>query len=71
MLANNETGAIQPVPELAAHAMMRGIPVHTDAVQAVGRIPIHFHNLNVTTLAASAHKFHGPVGIGILLVRTE
>ncbi len=69
MLANNETGAIQPVSELAAHAMARGIPVHTDAVQAVGRIPIHFHNLNVTTLAASAHKFHGPVGIGILLVK--
>jgi len=69
MLANNETGAIQPVAELAALSAARGIPVHTDAVQAVGRIPVHFHDLGVTTLAASAHKFHGPVGIGILLVR--
>ena len=46
-----------------------GIPVHTDAVQAVGRLPVSFHDLGVTTLAASAHKFHGPVGIGLLLVR--
>jgi cysteine desulfurase len=49
--------------------MERGIPVHTDAVQAVGRISVHFHDLGVTTLAASAHKFHGPVGVGLLLVR--
>ncbi len=69
MLANNETGAIQPVAQLAALAAAQGIPVHTDAVQAVGRIPVHFHDLGVTTLAASAHKFHGPVGIGLLLVR--
>jgi cysteine desulfurase len=70
MLANNETGAIQPVGELAALASERGIPIHTDAVQAVGRIPVEFHSLDVTTLAASAHKFHGPVGIGLLLVRS-
>jgi cysteine desulfurase len=69
MLANNETGAIQPTGALAAAAATRGIPVHTDAVQAVGRLPVHFHELGVTTLAASAHKFHGPVGIGLLLVR--
>jgi len=69
MLANNETGAIQPVRELAAIAAERNIPVHTDAVQAVGRIPVDFRNLGVTTLAASAHKFHGPVGIGLLLVK--
>jgi cysteine desulfurase len=69
MLANNETGAIQPVAELTALSKTRGIPVHTDAVQAVGRIPVHFHNLGATTLAASAHKFHGPVGVGLLLVR--
>ena len=69
MLANNETGAIQPVRELAALALERGISVHTDAVQAVGRIPVSFHELGVTTLAASAHKFHGPLGIGILLVK--
>ena len=70
MLANNETGAIQPVRDLAAIAADRGIPVHTDAVQAVGRIPVDFHDLGVTTLAASAHKFHGPVGIGLLLVKS-
>jgi cysteine desulfurase len=69
MLANNETGAIQPVRELAKLASVRDIPVHTDAVQAVGRIAVHFHDLGVTTLAASAHKFHGPAGIGLLLVR--
>ncbi len=70
MLANNETGAIQAVAELAALAAGRGVPVHTDAVQAVGKIPVHFHDLGVATLAASAHKFHGPVGAGLLLVRT-
>jgi cysteine desulfurase len=70
MLANNETGAVQPVAELTALAQARGIPVHTDAVQAVGRTLVHFHDLGVTTLAASAHKFHGPVGIGLLLVRS-
>jgi cysteine desulfurase len=70
MLANNETGAVEPVGELAALARARGVAVHTDAVQAVGRIPVHFHDLGVTTLAASAHKFHGPAGIGLLLVRS-
>jgi cysteine desulfurase len=70
MLANNETGAIQPVVELSAMAAERGIRVHTDAVQAVGRIPVDFHALGVSTLAASAHKFHGPVGVGVLLVRS-
>jgi cysteine desulfurase len=69
MLANNETGAIQPVGELAAMAAERGVPVHTDAVQAVGRIPVDFRALGVATLAASAHKFHGPVGVGVLLVK--
>jgi cysteine desulfurase len=70
MLANNETGAIQPVDDLATAAKMRGIPVHTDAVQAVGRVPVQFHQLGVATLAASAHKFHGPVGVGMLIVRS-
>jgi cysteine desulfurase len=69
MLANNETGAIQPVGRLAALAMARGVPVHTDAVQAVGRIAVDFRALGVATLAASAHKFHGPAGVGLLLVR--
>jgi len=69
MLANNETGAIQPVQRLAGLALMQGIPVHTDAVQVVGRIPVNFRALGVTSLAASAHKFHGPLGVGLLLIR--
>jgi cysteine desulfurase len=69
MLANNETGALQPVGRLASLAREHAIPVHTDAVQAVGRVPVDFHALGVATLAASAHKFHGPVGAGLLLVR--
>lgn len=69
ILAHNETGAIQPVGALAAMAGRLGVPVHTDAVQAVGRIPVDFHALGVATLAASAHKFHGPAGVGLLLVR--
>jgi cysteine desulfurase len=69
MLANNETGAIQPLERLCELARAHGINVHTDAVQAVGRIPVNFHALGATTLAASAHKVHGPPGVGILLVR--
>lgn len=69
MLANNETGAIQPVADLAARCADRGIVVHTDAAQAVGRIDVDFHSLGVNLLAASAHKLHGPAGVGILLVK--
>ncbi len=69
MLANNETGAIQPVQELVAKSQTWNIPVHTDAVQAVGKITVDFHALGVATLACSAHKFHGPAGVGVLLIR--
>lgn len=69
MLANNETGALQPVSELAELAAQRGILFHTDAVQAVGRVDVNFHELGVTSLAAGSHKMHGPPGIGVLLVR--
>ena len=69
MWANNETGAIQPVREAVARADAAGTPVHVDAVQAVGHIPVHFHELGAATLAASAHKFGGPRGMGILLAR--
>jgi cysteine desulfurase len=71
ILAHNETGAIQPVARLAALAADQNIPVHTDAVQAVGRIPVDFRALGVATLAASAHKFQGPIGAGLLLVRRD
>src|SRR5205085_4550871 len=67
MLANHETGAIQPVRELAA--AFPGVPVHCDATQAVGKIPVSFRDLGITTLAASAHKFRGPAGVGVLLMK--
>ena len=67
MWANNETGVIQPVEHLVAAA--GDIPVHVDAVQVVGRLDINFADSGLTTLAASAHKFGGPRGIGLLLAR--
>lgn len=69
MWANNETGAIQPVADIAARANGVGTPVHVDAVQVVGHLPVDFHALGATTLAASAHKFGGPRGAGILLAK--
>ncbi|WP_257161561.1 cysteine desulfurase family protein [Corynebacterium cystitidis] len=69
MWANNETGAIQPVGEVVARAAAVGAPVHIDAVQVAGKLPIDFHALGATTLAISAHKFGGPRGTGILLAR--
>ncbi|MEO5310969.1 cysteine desulfurase family protein [Corynebacterium sp. c24Ua_83] len=71
MWANNETGAIQPVESLASFARDNGVPFHTDAVQAVGHIPVDFHALGATTLAASAHKFGGPKNTGLLLARRD
>ncbi len=69
MLANHETGAIQPVQELAALCRAAGVPFHTDAIAAAGKIPIHFRKLGVDALSIAAHKFQGPLGIGALIVR--
>lgn len=71
MLGNNETGVIQPLSEIVELCNTSKIPVHTDAVQAVGKVPVSFADLGVTALTATAHKFHGPRGIGVLLLRHD
>lgn len=68
MLANHETGTIQPIRDLRA-LVPEPIAFHCDAAAAVGKIPVHFRDLGVTSLTLSAHKFHGPKGIGALVLR--
>ncbi len=69
MLANNETGVVQPVAQLARICRQHDVLIHTDAVQMVGKLPVLFDELGVDALTLSAHKFHGPCGIGVLIVR--
>ncbi len=71
MLANHETGAIQPIAELALICRTAGVPMHTDAVAAAGKIPIDFHKLGVAALSVAAHKFQGPLGIGAIVLRND
>ena len=69
MYANNEIGTIQPIREIGAVCRKHGVPFHTDAVQAVGHIPVDVNEDSIDLLSASAHKFHGPKGVGFLYAR--
>lgn len=71
MYANNETGAIQPIREIGALCRKRGVLFHTDAVQAAGHLAIDVQRDNIDMLSLSAHKFHGPKGIGLLFAQSS
>ena len=71
MYANNETGAIQPIREIGALCRQRGVLFHTDAVQAAGHVDIDVQRDNIDMLSLSAHKFHGPKGVGLLFAKSS
>ena len=69
MFANNEIGTVQPIKEIGALCREKGIPFHTDAVQAAGHMPIDVKEMNIDMLSISGHKFHGPKGVGVLYAK--
>ena len=69
MFANNEIGTLQPIEAIGALCRERGVPFHTDAVQAIGHVPVNVQEMNIDMLSCSAHKFHGPRGVGFLYAR--
>ena len=71
MLGNHETGVLQPVAQLAAICREAGVPIHTDAVQVVGKLPVVFRGLGVSAMTVAAHKYQGPLGIGALVLRHD
>lgn len=71
MWANNEVGTVQPVAELAAVAAEHGVPFHTDAIQAVGQVPVDFAASGVSALTVTGHKLGGPAGVGALLLARD
>jgi cysteine desulfurase len=71
MLANNETGVLQRVAEIAGRCAAFGVPMHTDAAQMIGKLPVDFTDLGVALMSVAAHKFHGPIGTGALIARAD
>lgn len=71
MLGNHETGVLQPVQEISSLCCSAGVRLHTDATQVIGKLPVHFRDLQLHAMSFSAHKFHGPIGIGGLLLKHD